>query len=75
MSSRRSSGANSQEEYDLIPPGDPRYFTETCPKSYDRHNYKLILKGGKEVVYTDYEYMRAVWFQHKFFCERVEVLD
>ena len=38
-------------------------FTETCPKSYDRHDYKIVLKNGKAVTFDDYEMMRAHWFQ------------
>ena len=69
-----SSGESSQGDYDLIPPGDPRYFTETCPKSYDRHHYKLILKSGKSLVVQDYEILRALWFQYNKYADKVEVL-
>ena len=75
MCATRSNGDASQGEYDLIPPSDPRYFTETCPKSYDRHNYKLHLKSGKSIVVTDYEVLRAMWFQYNAYAESVEVLD
>ena len=50
-------------------------FTSTCPKDYDRHHYKLILKNGKEVVLEDYESARNLWFQFSSQCEVIEVLD
>ena len=47
----------------LIPPNDPRYFTETSSDSYDRHNYKLEFNGGQSLVFNDYEKMRSYWFE------------
>ena len=38
-----------------IDPSDPRYFTQTSDKSYDRHKYQINLTNGKSVVFDDYE--------------------
>ena len=64
------------ENYSLIPPGDPRYFSQTCFKPYDRHKYKLIFTNGRTVVYDDYMDCQAAWFQtSEMFLGHVEVLD
>jgi|TARA_B100001094_G_scaffold332476_1_gene404705 hypothetical protein len=47
----------------LIDPTDPRYFSETSDKSYDRHVYKLTIPGYKSVIIEDYEMLRALWFE------------
>ena len=50
--------------------------TTTCPKDYDRHIYKIVLKDGKEFIVEDYEQVRAYW-NHQFARQlsHVEVLD
>ena len=59
-----------------IDPSDPRYFTQTSDKSYDRHKYQINLTNGKSVVFDDYEIMRAAWFQtDSMFLKSVDVLD
>jgi len=47
----------------LIPKNDPRYFTCTSDKPYDRHKYKLIYKHKKAVTYYDWESLRAAWME------------
>ena len=39
-------------------------FTETCDKSYDRHNYAIVFPDGREQLFCDYETMRYFWFAH-----------
>ena len=39
-------------------------FTETCSKSYDRHNYAIRFADGREQLFGDYETMRSFWFAH-----------
>ena len=59
-----------------IDPSDPRYFTQTSDKSYDRHKYQINLTNGKSVVFDDYDIMRAAWFQtDSMFLKSVDVLD
>ena len=50
-------------------------FTETSKKPYNRHQYKLVLKSGKEIVEGNYEVVRAMWFQWNEHCSHVEILD
>jgi hypothetical protein len=39
-------------------------FTETCSKSYDRHDYTIVFPDGREQLFGDYETMRHFWFTH-----------
>jgi hypothetical protein len=39
-------------------------FTETCSKSYDRHDYAIRFPDGREQLFGDYETMRYFWFTH-----------
>ena len=54
------------ENYSLIPPGDPRYFSQTCFKPYDIHKYKVHMESGKIVDYDDYMDAQSHWFQNPF---------
>ena len=38
----------------LIAPSDPRYFTQTSDKPYDRHEYKVVAKSGESFITDDY---------------------
>jgi hypothetical protein len=51
-------------------------FKQTSDKPYDRHNYKLVLSNGKEVIFEDYEDVQVTWFQtpHQFL-SHIEILD
>ena len=40
-------------------------FTDTCSKSYDRHNYAIRFADGREQLFGDYETMRHFWFTHQ----------
>jgi len=47
-----------------ISPNDPRYFTCTSDKDYDRHRYKLVFDNGrKPIVFESYDLMKAHWFE------------
>ena len=50
-------------------------FTETCPKHYDRHEYKLVFKNGKSEVYTSYEVLKYHWHQLRDRASHIEVID
>lgn len=54
---------------------DGEVFESYCDKAYDRHNYKIILKNGKSIIYEDYEIMRYYWYQYRKDITHVEVLD
>ena len=54
---------------------DGEVFESYCDKPYDRHNYKIILKNGKSIIYEDYEIMRYYWYQYRKDITHVEVLD
>ena len=62
---------------DLITKDDPRYFTCTSLEPYDRHQYKIISKDGKELVVDNYMNAQLVWFQSDCgrFLDRIEVID
>jgi hypothetical protein len=59
----------------LIEPQDPRYFTETCSKSYDRHEYKVVGKYGKSTIVKTWMEAQALWWNNKPFLSHIEVLD
>ncbi len=66
----------SAANMDLIQPNDPRYFTQTSDKPYDRHFYRIVLTNGKSMVIEDYDQMRAMWFQYESkYLSHVEVID
>lgn len=52
-------------------------FTTYCDKPYDRHNYAVILKDGREYVFDSYKLARDFWwsFCKKGIMDRIEVLD
>ena len=50
--------------YELIKEDDPRWFSQSSDKPYDRHNYVVTIPTtGKKITFDDYEIMRAYWFQ------------
>lgn len=60
----------------LIQKSDPRYFEQTCTKSYDRHTYRIHLVNGDHVDLDNYEEIQMTWFQNPSrFLSHVEVLD
>jgi hypothetical protein len=51
-------------------------FKQTSDLPYDRHNYKLVLSNGKEVIFEDYEDVQVTWFQTPYqFLSHIEILD
>jgi len=39
-------------------------FTQTSDGLYDRHNYKIVFKGGRKEIYCEsWESAQAIWFQ------------
>ena len=52
-------------------------FTKTCDKPYDRHNYKVVFKGGKEVYCESWETANELWLRwlQMKAIDRIEVLD
>lgn len=62
------------QNYSLIPPGDPRYFAQTCYKPYNRHKYKIHMESGKVEVIEFYDEVYARWMQSPY-CKYVEVID
>ena len=59
-----------------IEPSDPRYFTVTSDKPYDRHDYKIIRKDGETMVVDSWELAREIWWNTpSFSLSHIEVLD
>ena len=62
--------------YDLIKPNDPRYFSQTCDKPYDRHRYNIVFTNGQTEIYDDWQVAHARWFQSPGqFLSHMEVVD
>lgn len=59
----------------LIEPQDPRYFTETCSKYYDRHDYKVISQNGNFTLVNSWQKAQELWWNNKPFLSHIEVLD
>jgi Uma2 family endonuclease len=60
----------------LIGKDDPRYFSQTCNKPYDRHLYKIVCKN-KSVVLESWEEVQEYWWNNMALNPDmiVEVLD
>ena len=48
---------------ELIGKDDPRYFSQTCNKPYDRHLYKIVCKN-KSVVLESWEEVQEYWWNN-----------
>ena len=61
---------------ELIGKDDPRYFSQTCNKPYDRHLYKIVCKN-KSVVLESWEEVQEYWWNNTALNPDmiVEVLD
>ena len=61
---------------ELIGKDDPRYFSQTCNKPYDRHLYKIVCKN-KSVVLESWEEVQDYWWNNMALNPDmiVEVLD
>lgn len=53
----------------------PEFFKQTSDLSYERHDYKLIFKDGRTIVYDSWDPIPAMWFHNKNELKYVEVLD
>ena len=60
----------------LIEKDDPRYFSQTCNKPYDRHYYKIVCKS-KSVVLESWDEVQEYWWNNIAFNPDmiVEVID
>ena len=60
----------------LIEKDDPRYFSQTCNKPYDRHYYKMVCKS-KSVVLESWDEVQEYWWNNIAFNPDmiVEVID
>ena len=60
---------------DLITKDDPRYFSQTSDKPYDRHHYKIISQT-KTIVVESWDDVQEYWWNNMSFQPPiVEVLD
>ena len=61
---------------ELIKKSDPRFFEQTCYKSYDRHHYKMVCKS-KSIVLESWEEVQEYWWNNMALNPDmiVEVLD
>ena len=48
---------------ELIKRSDPRFFEQTCGKSYDRHLYKVVCKS-KSVVLESWDEVQEYWWNN-----------
>ena len=61
----------------LIEKNDPRYFSQTSDKPYDRHHYKIVCQD-KSFVVESWDEVQEWWWNHCNminFDARIEVLD
>ena len=60
---------------ELIGKDDPRYFSQTCNKSHDKHHYKMVCKN-KSVVLESWDEVQEYWWNRTAFEKPVvEVID
>ena len=61
---------------ELIGKDDPRYFSQTCNKPYDRHLYNIVCKNKSVVLESWEEVQEYLWNNMAFNPDMiVEVLD
>jgi len=61
---------------ELIPPNDPRYFSQTSDGLYDRHSYKIVYTSGKTKIYDSWDQAQGAWFQSPSgWMSHIEVID
>ena len=60
---------------ELIKRSDPRYFSQTCNKPYDRHLYRIVCET-KSIVVESWEEVQEYWWNHRQINPPIiEVLD
>ena len=61
---------------ELISKDDPRYFSQTSDKPYDRHHYKIVCQNKSFVVESWDEVQEYWWNRNNLFVPAViEVID
>ena len=60
----------------LIEKDDPRYFSQTCNKPYDRHHYKIVCET-KSIMVESWEEVQEYWWNNRnlLIPPVIEVLD
>ncbi len=60
----------------LIEKDDPRYFSQTCNKPYDRHRYKIVCET-KSIMVESWEEVQEYWWNNRnlLIPPVIEVLD
>lgn len=54
----------------------PDFFTVSCEKPYDRHNYELVRKNGKIETFQSWEMVQLRWFETPpHFKSHINVID
>ena len=59
----------------LIEKTDPRYFSQTSDKPYDRHHYKIVCQDKSFVVESWDEVQEYWWNRRGFIPPVIEVID
>ena len=59
----------------LIEKTDPRYFSQTSDKPYDRHHYKIVFQDKSFVVESWDEVQEYWWNRRGFSPPIIEVID
>ena len=55
---------------------DPRYFTCTCDKPYDRHHYQIVFKDKNPITFETWEEVKSYWWNNSWFDKPViNVID
>ena len=52
-----------------------KFFTQTSDKLYNRHDYKVIHKNKKSIVFDNYEDMKTYWYMNQNVVKCVNVLN
>ena len=40
-------------------------FTQTSHDPYDRHNYEIVLKNGKNIIFDNWEDTHRYWWENR----------
>ena len=59
----------------LIEKNDPRYFSQTSDKPYDRHHYRIVCQDNSFVVKCWDEVQEYWWNRRGFNSPVIEVID
>ena len=60
---------------ELIAKEDPRYFSQTSDKPYDRHHYRIVCQNKSFVVESWDEVQEYWWNRRGFSPPVIEVID